>query len=35
MEIASQGYETIPRDPVKMVRLQDEIVGLVTFGPQQ
>lgn len=35
MEIASQGYETIPRDPVKMVRLQDEIVGLVTFGSQQ
>ena len=41
MDIASQGslgmdwYRGTPRDPVKMVRLQDKIVGLITLGSQQ
>ncbi|XP_029811369.1 olfactory receptor 10AD1-like [Suricata suricatta] len=41
MDIASEGslgmnwYETLPRDPVRMVTLQEEIVGLITVGSQQ
>lgn len=41
MDIASRGslgldwFETIPGDPVRMVTLQEEIVGLITVGSQQ